>query len=194
MLANFLPSHACQGFELSAAFVCVFSADDGSVVMSQAIDRTHACLQPYSKTFAHSLYSPDPPANSTACQIILRPHGPFSILTFACSIPQRAAAASRTTRFSLASGGLVVFSSLAAANFLFTECIASLQPLAPAHAVVFDVSGFGERLQQGAAPRARFSRLHQGSLQPPCTLQHFSPLCCCPLQPSHHARAWALPP
>jgi hypothetical protein len=70
------------------------------------------------------------------------------LLTSCLSAPQRDAATTRRTRFTLSTAGLIVAStsSFGSANFVFTECIASVQALVPAHAVAFDAVGHGESL------------------------------------------------
>ena len=68
------------------------------------------------------------------------------LLTSCFSVPQRDAATTRRTRFTLSTAGLIVASTSSSGwvDFIFTECIASVQALVPAHAVVFDVVGHGE--------------------------------------------------
>lgn len=69
----------------------------------------------------------------------------LELLTLFCSVPQRDAAATRTARFSLSMNGLEVSSSISVANFIFTESVSSVQLSVPAHAIVFDISGYGQR-------------------------------------------------
>lgn len=74
-------------------------------------------------------------------------------LTSCFSVPQRDAATTRRTRFTLSTAGLIVASTSSSGwvDFIFTECIASVQALVPAHAVVFDVVGHGETRVSTAA-------------------------------------------
>jgi hypothetical protein len=69
----------------------------------------------------------------------------LELLTLFCSVPQRDAAATRTARFSLSMNGLEVLSSISVANFIFTESVSAVQLSVPAHAIVFDISGYGQR-------------------------------------------------
>jgi len=99
-------------------------------------------------------------------------------MTPLCSVPQRNAGTSRTTRFTLSMGGLVVASSTSLVNFIFTECIASLQPRVPAHFVVLDVSGYGASEAPTALCAAiAFLLFGQGLYPQRCTLPRF----CLPL-------------
>jgi hypothetical protein len=141
-------SHNMQGFDLSAAFACVFTSNDGSAVMSKVMPSCHFhCLSQHSHVTI-SLLSLQPPASSAACNApVPAPRRlPALVFMLLCSVPQRDAAAARTTRFTLSMDGLEVFSSISIAHFMFTESISAAQLFVPAHALVFDVSGFGQYL------------------------------------------------
>lgn len=98
------------------------------------------------------------------------PHHPSWLTPL--SVPQRDAAASRATRFTLSSGGLPVFSTAGWTRFVFSECIEAVHTLVPAHAVAFEVSGYGEceaLLVLGAARMTEqpFTHNHIALLSPP---------------------------
>ncbi len=140
-----LVSRRAQGFDLSAAFVCVFTSDNGVAVTSKVTPSQPSCRLVRNR-------HPQPALAATpsqlSCMSATRPAPPLQTrlepLTLLCSVPQRDAAPTRTARFSLSMNGLEVLSSTSGVNFIFTESISAVQLSVPAHAIVFDVSGHGQ--------------------------------------------------
>lgn len=140
-----LVSRRAQGFDLSAAFVCVFTSDNGVAVTSKVTPSQPSCRLVRNR---HSQPALAATPSQLSCMSATRPAPPLQTrlehLTLLCSVPQRDTAATRNARFSLSMNGLEVFGSTSVANFIFTESISAVQPSVPAHAIVFDVSGYGQ--------------------------------------------------